>query len=270
MFGAAAAAAVPWIRPSDYAGRIFETKDTWTLGGRGSVKPLKNLYLWGEVAGQLGRVYDEQAGGYNQGSLCPDISAMAADAGLEWSMVDILPAGIAKYEPKATLRYGYRSGQKADASGDWTEWDPMYTGMFYGAIYDFLNTVYVGAAGFGGDLYRDMGTTNKHVAKFTGTCKPMEDVTFEASYLHYWMAEPWGYNSPGTAITDASSSSDMGSEVDAQITYDYTEDVQFSLIGAWYYPGKFSERDPWTHMTTNGRVTDCPVSSVVGTCKVTF
>ena len=37
---------------------------------------------------------------------------------------------------------------------------------------------------------------------------------------------------------------DAGDELDVQALYDYTEDVQFGLLGAWFFPGDYYDGAP--------------------------
>ena len=52
----------------------------------------------------------------------------------------------------------------------------------------------------------------------------------------------------------------LGNEFDANITYDYTEDVQFGLGLGWFVPGNAFDKD-------ENRKT---ASQVIGSMKVTF
>jgi hypothetical protein len=58
----------------------------------------------------------------------------------------------------------------------------------------------------------------------------------------------------------------LGQEIDAKLTYDYTEDVQFGLLAGVFLPGAaFVDREDRT--TSTGK---SPASEVIGSMKVTF
>ena len=55
----------------------------------------------------------------------------------------------------------------------------------------------------------------------------------------------------------------LGQEVDGTLTYDYTEDVQFTLLGSVYVPGKAIGTNSNSDNTKNPK-------QIIGSCKVTF
>jgi hypothetical protein len=53
----------------------------------------------------------------------------------------------------------------------------------------------------------------------------------------------------------------LGNEIDATITYDYTEDVQFTLLGGWFNPGKAINKAASAAKSAK---------EVIASCKVVF
>jgi len=56
----------------------------------------------------------------------------------------------------------------------------------------------------------------------------------------------------------------IGQEVDLELTWDYTEDVSFGLLAAWFFPGTGSG-GVYANSESNNTATD-----VVGTMKLSF
>jgi hypothetical protein len=94
--------------------------------------------------------------------------------------------------------------------------------------------------------------TNSQGARVSGSMMPREDITLGASYSWLELANKltetdlYGttfqpslgrYNANIYDINNLEGY--LGSEVDAFATYDYTEDVQLKLTGAWFIPGDF-------------------------------
>ena len=85
-----------------------------------------------------------------------------------------------------------------------------------------------------------------------GSIQPIESLTLKANYNLFWTQEDY-------LVTQAKSGGYIGSEIDLQATWDYTEDVSFGLLAGWFMPGEvyFDGR--------NDIATD-----LVGTVKVHF
>lgn len=97
--------------------------------------------------------------------------------------------------------------------------------------------------------------------------KPMDDVTFSGEYYAYW----WDKRFPNGSTTLAAVNTRgyqfqmtnkrfAGQEIDLKAVYDYTEDVQFALMGGWFIPGESFDKD----------VNNNLASEVIGSMKVTF
>ena len=75
-------------------------------------------------------------------------------------------------------------------------------------------------------------------------------------YAHFWLVEDWAEN---TDVVNENTNRNIGDEVDLQLTWDYTEDVQFGLLTGWFFPGD--------HFASG---TDDVATDIVGTVKLSF
>ncbi len=215
------------------AGRTFEYNEVHTVGIRGSAEPITNLKTHGEFAYQFGTLEDRQAGTLGVGQAGPlslDRDAWALDAGGDYTWTNVV------YTPSFGVGYVHFSGEEESHSGDFGAWDAMYRGSFFTAIHDFLG----GFDDTAGNLYTTVdpddtsATTNRRLLHLNASVKPVEDLKVAARYSFIWFdEEPFRPGSRGE------SSEKAGDEIDVQVTYDYTEDVQFSLIAAYFLPGDY-------------------------------
>jgi hypothetical protein len=154
---------------------------------------------------------------------------------------------IAKYNPTVTAMYAYFSGNRGHNEKTNTAWDPMYENQKFGDIANLL-----------------FNQSNAHVLGGIASMKPIEDVTLKGEYYAYWWDKVFNTASAaGSVLTsDALTMTNKkfaGQEIDLTATYDYTEDVQFSLMGGVMFPGKsFAD------------VNRSNASEVIGSMKVTF
>jgi hypothetical protein len=99
----------------------------------------------------------------------------------------------------------------------------------------------------------------------------MDDITLKGEYYRYWFIQPYSEvpnyyynffvadNSISGIRGTGDDSRDAAQEVDLTLTYDYTEDVQLSILGAMLFPGD-------TFDAYNNKM----ASEVIGSMKVTF
>ena len=129
------------------------------------------------------------------------------------------------YNAKIGFSYTFLSGDDS-GTGDSEAWDPMFEDQTPAEILNILGS-----------------NTNAHLIRLSGSLMPKEDLTLGLIYCKSILAEKLGSFSPasgpasGNTYTVASEERDFGDEIDAYLVYDYTEDVQFKLIGAWFIPG---------------------------------
>lgn len=227
--------------------------DVYTIGARGSLDPISWITLNGEVAWQGGQYI-----GSLMSTATRDRNAWALDVGGEARYF----TDKCSWKPKFGAEYIYYSGDKTegDASlgnvgGTYTGWDPMYRGKFDSAIREFVGKFYQ-TARYPADLRKtipcaDASYTNQHQVMFTGSLQPVESVTLKANYNLFWNADRY---------TAAERSGGwIGSEIDLQANWDYTEDVSFGLLAGWFVPGE---------VYYGGN--DSVATDVVGTVKVSF
>ncbi|MCQ9208612.1 MAG: alginate export family protein [Omnitrophica bacterium] len=247
--------------------RTFTENYVYTLGLRGSAVPLDNLTLRGEIAGQLGHIGDPSAGP-DGGDLELDREGLMIDVSGEYDFADV------RFNPIVGVEYLYLSGEEAGVTGDFGAWDPMYRSRFIGTIRDALENLYTT-----GDPADTSGWTNQHTIKAMGSLdlgELVDGLSLDLAYLHYWFDEE-----PIAGADD-----DIGDEITMRLAYDYTEDVEFFLDGAWFFPGDYyadvhrsfyalpgegnnTGNSAATNVVRN-RVSNDTAVSLIGSVKVSF
>ena len=229
-----------------YSGKKVDQVDT--LGARLTATPHSRMSSSLEVAIQTGR------GVPPFGADMPTVrrKAWALEASSAVDLKDKI-----KYAPTVAAMYAYFSGEALDYTTDvgaYRGWDPMFENQTSGNI---ANTLF--------------NQTNVHVLGGIATAQATEDVKLKAEYYAYWWAkafpegaivntvrDPFGVGDPdgGYCVTNKRFA---GQEIDLTATYDYTEDVQFALMGGAFIPGSAFEKGNNT-----------PAKEIIGSMKVTF
>ncbi len=211
------------------------TKDnvTNTLGGRVQFDPISQITLGGEVAYQWG---DYQTG----------VATPNRDRGA-WA-TDIFGTYRFDYtwKPEITLEYVLFSGEPdvtATSTQSYGAWNALYRGKFWTAYADFREFTYAT-----GDANDQPGSTNVEFVQLQGSLKPMQDLLLSGAFTYLWNNE-----------SILGQGSNIGSELDLQATYDYTEDVSFSVLAGWFFPGSYY---------ANGE--NATAADLVSSVKVTF
>ncbi len=194
-----------------------------TIGLRGSLVPFENLNLWAEGALQFGEYRNEPAIG-------KDREAAALDAGAEFTFVD------SKWTPKLGAEAMLLTGNEATSTTDshWQAWEPLYRGKFDNYLLDFRNitkATWTDAADQRNVAANDnnSGMTNLVSLAFFGSIEPMTDITLDARVTwERFDKKP---------VEDMKTG--IGTELDAKLTYDYTEDVAFTVAGGVLWPGNY-------------------------------
>ena len=239
-------------------GAIKGNNDIHTLGLRGSCDPLDVVSLFGEGAWQVGDYI-----GNRMQINTRERSAYALDFGGELRYFE-------KYawKPKLGVEYVLYSGNMAEdnpatAAGTYTGWDSMYRGKFDSAIREFVGKFYASEEYSSRPNYlqstADSSLTNQSQVIFSGSVRPVESVLVKANYNLFWTMEDYMHNdSPANTSAADKTGGFIGQEVDLQANWDYTEDVSFGILGAFFVPGEVYRQD-------NKTATD-----LVGTVKVNF
>ena len=213
------------------------------IGGRITSVPVENLTASAEAAYQFGK--------YTPAAVdLPTVQrkAWALETSAAYDLKKV------KYTPSLKALYAYFSGDHETGTtyttnmGSFKGWDPMFENQTRGHVYNAL-----------------FNQTNAHILGGIVSAKPFEDVTLKGEYYAYWLAK--GYNNVGTLTTRRDTGTtlqmterkDLGQELDITATYDYTEDVQFSLLSGTFFTGAAFEKD-------NNSV----ATELIGSMKVTF
>ena len=121
---------------------------------------------------------------------------------------------------------------------DWNGWVDVYRGKFYSAIHEWQGVFYQTddvntTAGL--PNANNNAWTNQHTILVDASIQPLDDIILEARYLHFMAQHAYGQ-----AIgPNAARSKSIGDEIDVRLTYDYTEDVTFGMLTAWFFPGEY-------------------------------
>ncbi|MDP2939046.1 MAG: alginate export family protein [Candidatus Omnitrophota bacterium] len=238
------------------AGAAPERSDTILVpGARISTNPIKGLNVQIEQAWQLGNKVISTNYDRNREAMATQLIASY-----------VLPIdALEKYAPVIGAQFTRFSGDKnaaATGNDDYKAWDPMYEDQGTGTIYNVL-----------------FQTTNTKVANGNVSIKPIEDLSLKLNWTGIWLDQDlnidrWGnananlytlyqLNNGTYTPTMSAGKKFLGQEVDATLTYDYTEDVQLGLMGGAFAPGKAFAKPV---NSDDSRV----ATQVIGSCKVTF
>ena len=232
---------------------MANTVKIYTWGLRGSLEPISNLMVGAEGAIQRGDYADRNTNGR-------DIEAYMFDAFGKYKFADV------SWRPALGVEWLMLSGEsnvtpEGGSNPNYRGWDAMYRGNFMTAIRDFQNYLYATRARMRNVQTvqtvwdQDSGMSNQNTLLIRGSLVPMEDLTLEGTYGHFWLNKKLNDLNRGAL----NGNDDVGDELDILLTYDYTEDVSFGLLTGWFFPGK---------MFPAGQ--DDTATDVVGTMKVVF
>jgi len=227
-----------WDRTNTSASDYDDSDDIHTVGLRGSLVPFDNMDVWAEGAFQFGN-YKQTAA-----IVARDREAYALNVGGDYTFTDV------RWTPLLGVEYTYLSGENQANTGDWTAWEPLYPGKFNTQILAFREITKLTAQdGTNPMTNNNSGATNlKELGVFAGI-NPMTDITVDGRLSFQWFDE----------VPRSGLSEDIGMELDGQLTYDYTEDVQFTVAAGMVWPGDYY---------TNGM--DDTASQIVSAVSVDF
>ncbi|HNX90734.1 MAG TPA: alginate export family protein [Candidatus Omnitrophota bacterium] len=226
-----------------------DSNDVHTIGMRGSMDPIEDWTLALEGAYQFGNYVGVDAQNEDRGR-----SAFAIDASAECRWLQNKFA----WKPVGKLEYIFYSGEEnlgstglTSANGEYHGWDSMYRGKFDTAIREYQNVYYVTA------MSSCPSSTNQHQVLVSGSIQPTDSLTCSATYGVFWLQEKYTEDPVAGVNTDKKF---VGQEVDLNTVWDYTEDVSFGLLCAWFVPG-----DHFSSEAGNDVATD-----IVGSVKLSF
>lgn len=217
-----------------------------TMGLRGSFDPIEDWTVALEGAFQTGKyAVDNQIGNRSR-------AAWALDAMVECRAFQDDYA----WRPVLAAEWIWYSGDN-EYSEDPTDssrfkgWDPMFRGKFDTAIREFQNWMYDTVAP------STPSYTNQHQVLVSGSIEPTDSLMLKAVYANFF-TDRKGVNPNATKRH-------IGQEVDVQLTWDYTEDVQFGLLSAWFFPGRHLKDAAAAEGDSTNTAT-----SIVGTVSLSF
>ena len=227
-----------------------------TIGGRISTMPNSKLNIQQEIAYQFGT----KVSPVTTGIVERDRSAWAAQ-----SVVMVTPGW--KYTPTFGLIYSYFSGDAnrdsnglaANAGKTYHAWDPMFENQTNGHIINAL-----------------FPQSNAHNIDMMGKFSPIEDVWLQLDYVYLLMAKASSISGimdmndyDGTGYYFNAGKKALGQEIDVNLIYNYTEDVQFGLLCGWFFPGKAIASDNVDAGTLSHKQGET-ATEAIASCKVSF
>ncbi len=236
-----------WFNKRDDSIENWDIKDdniVHTMGLRGSLDPIENWTVAAEAAFQ----YGSYVGSRDQSDKRKR-NAWALDVSAECRHFQELYA----WKPKIGVEYIYYSGNRNIAdedniygnpkyfNGTYTGWDRMYRGKFDSAIRDYMGLYYLtnqdvnNARTYMTPSYPDAADSNQHQVIVAGSLQPTDSLTVDVRYFNFWQQYQTKHmdNFP-QLVKDKNY---LGAEIDLEFTWDYTEDVSFGLLTAWFIPG---------------------------------
>ena len=236
--------------------RTYERNDVHTVGLRLAGSPVENLRLTGEGAFQFGHLTDTTpvspglAASGQQQERARDGWAANVRATYDWVTVPWTPttgigwmftSGEEASTEQGPARVGVSGLPTTSGADKFNAWDPVFRGLTHTYVSDYLSgrdappNLYTTV-----DTNDTAATTNRHHIYGDVTFKPLQDVTAFVRYTHARFDE----------APRAGRSTHAGDEVDAKLSYAYTEDVNFSTWGGWFIPGSYYD-EPESNTRSN-------------------
>lgn len=225
--------------------RKLEPERITTWGTRGVYTGVENLTLQGEYALQLGNKYMDTSAlpnlvtvngnaanpfGYRVEDELVRHEAWALQLAASYALKDV------RHNPVLGASYTHLSGENpSTCSGGqgtkWNAWDAMYENQSGGTIFNKL-----------------MGYSNTDLFNVNASIKPdfVDDLTVLANWYHILLDKPLHSGDTAQIILSGVAAGQsyvvgndkhLGDEIDVDLIYDYTEDVQLGLNLGWFLPG---------------------------------
>ncbi|MCQ9206811.1 MAG: alginate export family protein [Omnitrophica bacterium] len=233
------------------AAALQGNNDVHTIGLRGSADPIEFWTVGLEGAFQFGN------------SVATDLQIDARKRrawGFDASVETRQFADDFAWKPVITAEYIYYSGDKHAADldaevqagdvttgiyasatptkpagstvGTNTGWDPMLRGKFDTKYREFIGRYYATTDyPVRPRMYQstaDASFTNQHQALLGLAVLPTDSLTATGKLAFFWLDED---------ATNLRTKKYVGTEFDMHLVWDYTEDVSFGVLGAWFFPG---------------------------------
>jgi hypothetical protein len=228
--------------------RSASPQKTWVLGTRAEFDPVENMTLGAEVAHQFGDFY---------ATTNPTTSSEQSRDSWAFDIYGEYRWSENAYSPWIALEYVFLQGDEA-GDGDFNGWNGMFRSPTYGAIAEYLEVYYETALTGDADA-----TANRQHFVVSGGLSPMDDLSIDASYWFFWNDEAiTNTTGGGSQVADE----EIGTELDININYDYTEDVAFGLGLAWFFPGDLYGGD---NGTEQGSLDDT-ATQIISSVSVAF
>lgn len=203
--------------------------DTYVIGTRAQFDPVSNMTVGAEGAYQWGNFSSASTATATSAQFGQNREAWLFDIFGEYRWSDHA------YKPWVGLEYFFTSGDdptttgSSASTGSYEGWNGLYRSPTFGAIHDYLETYYQTA--LVGDT---ASSTNLSTFFISAGFSPMEDLKIDGKYYWFWSDEDIINNTNGG---NQNVGTDLGTEIDVNVTYDYTEDVTFSVGLAVFMPG---------------------------------
>ncbi|PIZ84563.1 MAG: hypothetical protein COX96_03190 [Candidatus Omnitrophica bacterium CG_4_10_14_0_2_um_filter_44_9] len=227
---------------------IDKSDTVTTVGARISTNPTSKVNLQQEMAWQGGKKISPAA--------APTVNRERS-AWASQSIAMVTPGW--KYNPTIGMIYSYFSGDAdrnsvgATAGKKYHAWDPMFENQTSGHI---INALY--------------SSSNTHNINARLTMSPIEDIVLQYDYVYLLMAKASARTGTadlndydGTGNSFKADKKSLGQEFDANMLYNYTEDVQFGLLAGWFWPAR-------TYSKTNGVDQRTTATEMIASCNVKF
>jgi len=250
--------------------RTAASDEVHTIGLRGSFNPAEDWLFGGEAALQFGKALEDMPMGIDR-TATTGVENQDRFAGMLNAYVDYLGWQKYMYSPKVGAEVIWTSGDDRDPGdrGDThTQWHSMYRGYFPTMIRPYIGRYYYTSRYPNGE---DIGLTNQWELMAKGSMRPLDDVLVEGIVSGYYL-DRIPIRGAENSQLGWIGSHHLGTELNLKTTYDYTEDVSFSLASAWFWPGDVYEEQQHQNDMPDSPTDLQPTvaTEVVGTCKVSF
>ena len=205
----------PTVPPSNPYGTFpGVAAQPWIVGMRADLAPMENMSAWVEG------VYESGSPGNGADY---SIAAVMANAGFKYTWKK------ARFTPSVNGNYIFASGSTSDPKHNFIPW------------FDYVD-------GHNGYLFSPQ-LSNINVFNLGASIKPCKNTSFSVQAYYYLKASAGGaagtnpnYDYGGIGFTtwdptNPGAESELGTEIDAILGYDYSKDVRFQLVYGIFIPG---------------------------------